>query len=335
MSDPFKEIAKQHNIHTLRIPTPFAIGRVNLYLIEDEPLTLVDTGPNSGKSLDELEHQLSDLGHSIEEIELLILTHQHIDHTGLAEIIAKRSGAIVAGTALMAGMLRNYGDSCEAEDLYAVGLMKRYGIPEDMVQALASVSRSFRGWGADVEITRPLGKDEVVELSSRSFITMPRPGHSPSDTIFWDESGGVLIAADHLIKHISSNPLIHRPLDTKPGDEGPRPQALVTYLDSLARTSELPAKVVLSGHGEPIYDHKALIEERVEFHRKRAERICGLIKERPSTGYELAQSLWGNVAVTQAFLTLSEVVGHADILLNEGRIVEREEGGVVLFEEAR
>ncbi len=52
------ERAAEAGIHRLRIPTPFAVGRVNCYLIEDEPLTLVDTGPNSGKSLDELIRQL-------------------------------------------------------------------------------------------------------------------------------------------------------------------------------------------------------------------------------------------------------------------------------------
>ena len=75
-------------IQRLRIPTPFPVGRVNCYLIEDEPLTLVDTGPNSGKALDELERQLDDLGHAIEDLELMIITHQHIDHLGLVEIIA-------------------------------------------------------------------------------------------------------------------------------------------------------------------------------------------------------------------------------------------------------
>ena len=90
------ERAAEAGIHRLRIPTPFAVGRVNCYLIEDEPLTLVDTGPNSGKSLDELIRQLSALGRSLEEIELVILTHQHIDHLGLVEIIASRSGAGVA-----------------------------------------------------------------------------------------------------------------------------------------------------------------------------------------------------------------------------------------------
>ena len=59
------EQAREAGIHRLQIPTPFAVGRVNCYLIEDDPLTLVDTGPNSGKSLDEMEHQLADLGLSL------------------------------------------------------------------------------------------------------------------------------------------------------------------------------------------------------------------------------------------------------------------------------
>ena len=143
-----------------------------------------------------------------------------------------------------------------------------------------------------------------------------RPGHSPSDTVFWDAERQILIAADHLIAHISSNPLITRPLD---GSEQ-RPQALVTYIESMRKTRELPAEIVLSGHGEPITDHVALIDERLAKHERREEKIYGLIAERPRTGYELAQAIWGNVAVTQAFLTLSEVIGHVDLLLNEGRV---------------
>src|SRR5919201_5595737 len=90
------ERAAEAGIHRLRIPPPFAVGRVNCYLTDDEPLTLVDTGPNSGKALDELEKQLGEHGHSIDDIELVILTHQHIDHLGLVEIIAEHSGADVA-----------------------------------------------------------------------------------------------------------------------------------------------------------------------------------------------------------------------------------------------
>ena len=89
-----------------QIPTPFAVGRVNCYLIEDEPLTLVDTGPNSGKSLDELQRQLADAGHSIEDIELVVITHQHIDHLGLVEIVAAHSGAEVAAIDVVVAVRR-------------------------------------------------------------------------------------------------------------------------------------------------------------------------------------------------------------------------------------
>ena len=57
----------------------------------------------------------------------------------------------------------------------------------------------------------------------------------------------------------------------------------------------------------------------------------GLISERPRTGYELAQELWGNVAVTQAFLAMSEVIGHLDLLIEQGRARELEEGEVIRF----
>jgi glyoxylase-like metal-dependent hydrolase (beta-lactamase superfamily II) len=322
------ERARKAGIHRLQIPTPFAVGRVNCYLIEDEPLTLLDTGPNSGKSLDELEQQLHALDHSIEDLELVILSHQHIDHLGLIEIIAARSAAEVAAIDVAVPFLENFGRDLELEDEFASGLMLRHGIPEDVVIALRSVSRSFRGWGARAHVTRPLRDGEELRLRERALEVQHRPGHSPSDTLLWDAERGILLCADHLIAHISSNPLISRPLD----GSGSRPQALVTYIQSLRRTRELRAEVVLPGHGEPITDHRALIDDRLALHRRRAEKLYRLIRERPRTAYELAQELWGNVAVTQAFLTLSEVLGHVDLLLNEGRVREVLDGDLIRFE---
>jgi glyoxylase-like metal-dependent hydrolase (beta-lactamase superfamily II) len=322
------EHAREAGIHRLQIPTPFAVGRVNCYLIEDDPLTLVDTGPNSGKSLDELEHQLADLGRSIADIELVVLTHQHIDHLGLVEIITDRSGADVAAIDVVVPFVENFGDDIEADDKFAASLMLSHGIPEDVVVALRSVSRSFRAWGAKAKVTRPLHDGEQLKLRDRSLEVQHRPGHSPSDTVFWDADREMLICADHLIAHISSNPLISRPLDGS--DE--RPHALMIYIESLRKTRALPARILLPGHGEPITDHRALIDERFALHRKRSEKIHGLISERPRTAYEIAQELWGNVAVTQAFLTLSEVLGHMDLLAADGRAREVVDGELIRFE---
>jgi glyoxylase-like metal-dependent hydrolase (beta-lactamase superfamily II) len=319
-------------IHRLRVPTPFAVGRVNTYLIEDEPLTLVDSGPNSGTSLDELQHQLANVGRSIDDIELIVLTHQHIDHLGLIDIIANHSGAQVAAIDKVVEFVGHFSEDAGKDDEFAASVMLRNGIPKEVVQALRTVSAAFRSWGASVEVTRPLADGELLELRDRTLQTLHRPGHSPSDTIFWDEERRILIAGDHLIKHISSNALISRPLEARDGEVTSRPKALVTYLSSLRKTRELPAEIVLSGHGEPITNHAALIDERLDFHAKRAEKIYELIAEQPRSGYELARELFGNVAVTQAYLTLSEVLGHVDLLLEDGRVKEREVSGVLRFE---
>src|SRR5436190_16379584 len=107
IDDPFAP-AKATGIHRLAIPTPFAVGRVNVYLIEDEPLTLVDAGPNSGTSFDELQRSLAELGHELEDIELIIITHQHIDHLGLVNIVASHSGADVAAIEAAVPFVENY-----------------------------------------------------------------------------------------------------------------------------------------------------------------------------------------------------------------------------------
>jgi glyoxylase-like metal-dependent hydrolase (beta-lactamase superfamily II) len=332
------ERAAQAGVHRLAIPTPFMVGRVNAYLIEDRPLTLVDSGPNSAKALDELEQALNARGHRVEDIELLVITHQHIDHFGLASILARRSGAQVAALEQVAPFLANYGSQAELDDLFAERLMLRHGIPPEVVTVLRAVSAGFRAWGSAVEVTMPLKDGGVLELGERTLRVAHRPGHSPSDTVFWDEQRGMLLAADHLIAHISSNPLLARPLDessaagaTASDPDRPRPQALLTYIDSLEKTRAMELSLVLPGHGRPITDHVGLIDERFRMHRRRAEKIAGLIAAQPRTAHEIAQELWGNVAVTQAYLTLSEVLGHVDVLLREERVIEEEEDGVVRF----
>lgn len=326
--------AADAGIHRLAIPTPFQVGRVNAYLIEDDPLTLIDSGPNSGKALDELEQALAARGHAIEDIELLVITHQHIDHFGLASILARRSGAEVAALEGLGSYLRNYRESADLDDRFAQEIMLRHGIPADVVTALRAVSASFRAWGSSVEVTRPLRDGEELRLRDRTLRVLHRPGHSPSDTVFLDESRAILLAADHLIAHISSNPLLARPLEAPADFTRPRPRALIDYIASLRLTREMELSLVLPGHGAPIADHAALIDERFRMHRRRAEKIHGLIAAQPRTAHEIAVELWGNVAVTQAYLTISEVLGNVDLLLDEGRVAEREDAaeGVVRFE---
>jgi len=322
-------------IHTIAVPTPFLVGRVNCYLIEDDPLTLIDTGPNSGKSLDELTQALHELGHSIEDLGLIVITHQHMDHIGLLEILARRSGAEVAAFDLLGPYLEDFDASARADDEFAMRVMLRHGVPAELATALGAVGAAFRAFGSSGRVTRPVRDRDQLTLRDRTLRALHRPGHSPSDTIFWDEQRAILIAGDHLLAHISSNPLISRPLQAGPAcahDGGPdRPHALIDYMESMRATRELPAELVLSGHGPPVVDHRALIDERFRIHERRARKLHKLLVPAPLTAYELASQMWGNVAVTQAYLTISEVLGHLDVLIADGRVSEDANGSVTRF----
>ncbi len=327
--DPYASAAAA-GVHRIAIPTPFAVGRVNVYLIEDSPLTLVDAGPNSGTSFDELQRGLAALGHTLEDVELVLLTHQHIDHLGLVSLVAAHSGAEVAAIEAAVPFVENFSIESQADDDFAKDVMLRNGMSEDVAAALQSVSRAFRAWGARVDVTRVLRDGDRVEMRDRTLEVAFRPGHSPSDTVFLDRERRQLVAGDHLLGHISSNPLITRDRD-HPGE---RTRALVAYLASLRLTQAMDVDLVLPGHGDPVTDHAALIDQRFAMHRRRAAKIHRLVAERPRTAHEVAQSLWGNIAVTQAFLTLSEVLGHMDLLLADGRVRERDRDGVSVFEAA-
>ena len=316
-------------VHRIAVPTPFAIGRINCYLLAGEPLTLVDTGPNSGTSLDYLERGLAEIGVRIEDLELIVLTHQHMDHEGLLEILARRSGAQVAGFAPLAPGLADYRNSTKGDDEFAQEIMRRHGIPDDINTLLGVLTAGLHTYGSKGEITVPLKDGDTLTMGGREYSVHHRPGHSRSDLVFFNAETGLLVGGDHLLARVSSNALVSRPLDGSA--EGPRPTPLIDYSNSLRATAEMPATLVLTGHGEEITDHSTLIETRLKDQDRRARKILSLIADQPLTAHAVAQQMWGEIAIKQAYLTLSEVLGHIDLLLTAGSARESESDGVSLF----
>lgn len=317
----------------IAVPTPFAVGRVNCYLIDDDPLTLVDSGPNSGTSLVELEAGIERAGRRAADLERIVLTHQHLDHIGLAQILADRSGAEIVCLDALAPWLADFSASMDGDDRFSVGIMSRHGVPSELVLGLRAVTAGVRAWGAAATAGATVGDGDELEFAGRRWRAHHRPGHSPSDTVFHDEQRGVLFAGDHLLSDISSNPLVSRPLGAEADPERiPRPPALLIYMESLRRTRALDIAISHGGHGPPVGDHRTLIDQRLAGHDRRAAKIHRLLSERDAaTAFELAQAMWGAVAVTQAYLTLSEVLGHVDMLEHDGRVRSEDDGRTVRF----
>jgi glyoxylase-like metal-dependent hydrolase (beta-lactamase superfamily II) len=318
-------------IHPLVLPTPFAVGPVNTYLVEDEPLVLVDCGPNSATNLAELERMLGERGHGLSDLGLVIVTHQHVDHCGLAAALAARTDAEIACFDLLAPFLRDWNRHAKRDDDDAQQLMIRHGVEPHVADALRSVATVVRAWGAPAPVHRRLKDGDVLKLRDHAFELHHRPGHSPSDLMLVERQSRIALSGDHLLSHVSSNALVTRPLIDW---DGRRPQPLVEYRRSLMATHAMDSfDVALGGHYDAVLDHRALIEERLIAHDRRADRLLGFLAEGPRTAHELATMHWGGeVAITQAYLTLSEVLGHLDLLISDRLVVEDRSSETVRFE---
>jgi glyoxylase-like metal-dependent hydrolase (beta-lactamase superfamily II) len=258
-----------------------------------------------------------------------VLTHQHMDHEGLLEILVRRSGAEVAAFAPLAPWLADFRVRTKGDDEYAQETMRRHGIPDDITTLLGVLTEGMHSFGSKGTVTRPLSDGDTLSMGGRDYSVHHRPGHSPSDLVFFNADTGVLLTGDHLIAHISSNALVSRPLDGS--TDGPRPTPLIYYATSLRATHEMDAGIVLPGHGEVITDHAKLIETRLKDQDRRARKILSLLAGEPLSAHAIAQQMWGEIAIKQAYLTLSEVLGHVDLLLAAGSATQTESDGVSVF----
>ncbi|MDW5593160.1 MBL fold metallo-hydrolase [Conexibacter stalactiti] len=321
--------AADAGIHPLVLPTPFGVGPVNTYLVEDDPLTLVDCGPNVATGLGLLERLLAERGHTLADLELVVVTHQHIDHTGLARAIAERTDVEVACLDALAPVLRRWDEHGVLDDDDARRLMLDHGVEPHVADALRAVADVVRGYGCSAPVHRPLRDGEQLALRDRTFTVLHRPGHSPSDIVLLDAEREIALTGDHLLSGVSSNAVITRPLGEW---DGRRPEPLLQYRASLQATRELPFELGLGGHGGPVTGHRELIAERLLAQERRAAHFHDLLAERPLSAHELATARWGPIAITQAFLTLSEVLGHLGLLIADGVVAEDRSGAVIRFQ---
>lgn len=323
-------------VHQITLPVPYGVGTVNAWLLAGDPVTLVDAGPLMQETEAALDTGLAEHGVRVEDLELIVLTHQHADHTGQAGRLAERSGARVAGTARLAAYMADTTRSADADDAYSTAMMRRHGVSEPTVETLESISRAFRRYVGDAEITRVIADRGELVAGGRIWRVHERPGHSPTDTVLAGD--GLMITGDHLLGKISSNPVNHVPIGTPDpvalAASPDRPRTLIMYDDALAATaSEDRGELILPGHGETFSGARELIERRFGMTERRAEKILGALSE-PRTAAAIGREMWRHVPVTQAYLVLSEVLGHLDLLERRGAVVNEERDGVVVYARA-
>jgi glyoxylase-like metal-dependent hydrolase (beta-lactamase superfamily II) len=306
-------------IAQLELPVPW-LGSVNVWLLEGEPLTLVDTGPSNPRAAAALDDELARRGYAVEDVELVLVTHHHLDHSGLAGAIRSRSGARVAAHRTAAEWGRDYHRRVAAERRFTERLLAAHGVPADRIDATAPFFDYISSDSADYETDVVLADGDTIVAGGRTLRAVHRPGHSTSDTLFVDEDSDEAFVGDHLLAEITTGAEI-MPTEL-PGSE--RRRSLLEYLGNLRKTEAMGLSTCYPGHGPTIDDHRALIRARIEFHADRLGRIERLVADGSTTAFDIARLLWSDeVAETQPVLVVWEVLGHLDILVNRGTVRER------------
>jgi glyoxylase-like metal-dependent hydrolase (beta-lactamase superfamily II) len=302
----------------LQLPVPW-LGSVNVWLLEGDPLTLVDTGPSNSRAATALDEELGRHGYAVEDVELVLITHHHLDHSGLAAEIKARSGARIAAHRTAAEWGRNYHVRVAAERRFTERLLAAHGVPAERIAATASFFDYIASDSADYATDLVLADGDKVVAGGRTLRVVHRPGHSTSDTLFVDEESDEAFVGDHLLAQITTGAEI-MPTEL-PGRE--RRRSLLEYLGNLRKTEAMGLATCYPGHGPTIDDHRALIAERLAFHADRLDRVARFVGEGCETAFEVARRLWSDeVAETQPVLAVWEVIGHLDILVNRGTVRE-------------
>ncbi|GAE26352.1 lactamase B [Halalkalibacter wakoensis JCM 9140] len=302
-------------IYQLTIPTPFPVGPVHVYLICGELVTLFDSGPLTKKGMHELERQLASIGYKLDDIDQIILSHHHPDHIGLTN---KFKRAKTIGHEKLRPWLEKNELFFQQYTDYLKSFYVKNGVPPELMKKIESASHSYLNY------TERRSLDIIVKEGDNvpglpGWIVHEVPGHAQNHIMIMREEDRLALGADVLLASVSSNALLEAPME---GEE--RPKTLLQYRDSLRKVRDLEISVLMPGHGEMIKDVDSLVEQRLLKHTKRAEAILEILSFRKMNANQIAYELFQEKHRMQPDLTISETIGHLDLLLEYNQVKTKE-----------
>jgi glyoxylase-like metal-dependent hydrolase (beta-lactamase superfamily II) len=311
-------------IHWLRMPLPFALDHINLWLLEDgETFTAVDTGIAMDAVKQAWKSALAG-----RHLSRQIVTHFHPDHLGLAGWLEAETGAplwmtqgeYLTASAIAAGL-------APFDIPSMVALFRRHGLDAERCAALEARGNAYRRGVPVIPATfQPIFDDNILRIGAHDWRVLIGHGHAPEHASLYCAELQVLIAGDMLLPRISTNVSAYA--------AAPGLDTLKLYLDSIERLTDLPEDtLVLPSHGRPF---RGIHERVAELHAHHAARCADLLAactDGPRCAGDLLAVLFGRPIDDphQTLFAMGEAIAHLNYLEHQSRLERSSENGTILY----
>jgi glyoxylase-like metal-dependent hydrolase (beta-lactamase superfamily II) len=301
-------------VRWLRMPLPFQLDHINLWLLEDEGgWTIVDTGIGNAGTRELWEKVFASLSKDF-GLKRVVLTHYHPDHAGNAAWLCERFGVelwMTQGEYLTAHAVRvataGYTSGAVLE------VFRRNGLDEQRRAAMSGGGNRYAKLVPDFPHSyRRVLDGERIRIDGRDWRAIVGYGHAPEHMSLYCEKLNVLIAGDMLLSTISTNVSVW--------SVDPEGDPLRLFLDSIERYRELPADVlVLPSHGKPFRGAHDRVGQLEKHHQDRFSELLGSL-DQPKSAADLLGVLFRRpLDAHQTFFAMGEAIAHLHYLYYAGQ----------------
>lgn len=306
------------------LPTPFSIGPANSYLFTEPEPVLVDCGIDSDESYNGLATALDQHGLQVADLRKILITHAHVDHMGMSGRLVANSDARV----LIWRPIQRW--ATDFETMWAGRMeflrltLDQYDLPDlqrgSILDGMRGVASIWKPVPADRIETFTLA--DQINLGGLSWQVIYAPGHSNTQTCFYQRGSGSFLAADMLLP-LTPAPVLEHNLD----DLRERERGLPQLMRSYAQVRAMEIEQVYPGHGAPFSDHEALIDRQLARIAKRKAECLALVRAGHHRVGDLVDIMYSHHPPAARFTGLSTLIGYLDLLLEDGLVVEQVEEG--------